>query len=30
MSCRNMSGFPAFLTGDSSLINCHKLPEVSE
>ena len=24
------SGFPAFVTGDSSLLNCHKLPEVSE
>ena len=25
-----LSVFPAFVTGDSSLLNCHKLPEVSE
>ena len=24
-----LSGFPAFVTGDSSLLNCHKLPVVS-
>ena len=24
------SGFPASVTGDSSLLNCHKLPDISE
>ena len=24
------SGFTVFVAGDSSLLNCHKLPEVSE
>ena len=30
LSTETLSGFPAFVTGDSSLLNCHKLPEVSE
>ena len=25
-----LSGFPSFVTGDSSLLNYHKLPEASE
>ena len=28
LSTEILSGFPAFVTGDSSLLNCHKLPEV--
>ena len=28
LSAETLSGFPAFVTGDSSLLNCHKLPEV--
>ena len=27
---KTLSGYPAFVTGDSSPSNCHKLPEVSE
>ena len=30
LSTETLSGFPAFVTGDSSLLNCHKLPELSE
>ena len=30
LSAEKFSGFPAFVTGDSSLLNYHKLPEVSE
>ena len=30
LAVETLSGFPAAVTGDSSLLNCHKLPEVSE
>ena len=30
LSTETLSGFPAFVTGDSSLLNYHKLPKVSE
>ena len=30
LSTETVSGFPAAVTGDSSLLNCHKRPEVSE
>ena len=30
LSTETLSGFPAFAAGDSSLLNCHKLLEVSE
>ena len=30
LAVETLSGFPAFVTGDSSLLNYHKLPEVSE
>ena len=30
LSKETLSGFPAFVTGDSSLSNCHKLSDVSE
>ena len=30
LSTETLSGFPEFVTGDSPLLNCHKLPEVSE
>ena len=30
LSVETLSGFPLFVTVDSSLLNCHKLPEVSE
>ena len=30
LAAETLSGFPAFVTGDSSHLNCHKLPEVSE
>ena len=29
LAVETLSGFPSF-TGNSSLLNCHKLPEVSE
>ena len=29
LSTETLSRFPAFVTGDSSLLNYHKLPEVS-
>ena len=30
LSAGRMSGFPAAVKGDSYLLHCHKLPEVSE
>ena len=30
LAVENLSGFPATVTGHLSLLNCHKLPEVSE
>ena len=30
LSVETLSGFPLFVTVDSYLLNCHKLPEVSE
>ena len=30
LAVEKLSGFPSFVTGDSSLLNYHKLSEVSE
>ena len=30
LSLETFSGFPSFVTADSSLLNYHKLPQVSE
>ena len=30
LAAEAFSGFPAFVIGDSSFLNCHRLPEVSE
>ena len=30
LTVETLSGFSAIFTGDSSFLNCHKLPEVSE
>ena len=30
LSIGTLSGFPAFVTGDSSLLTYHKLPDVSQ
>ena len=30
LAVETLLGFSSLLTGDSSLLNCHKLPEVSE
>ena len=29
LAVETLPGFPAFVAGDSSLLNCHKLPELS-
>ena len=28
LAVKTLSGFPLLFTGDSSILNCHKLPEV--
>ena len=30
LSVETLSGFPALITGDSTLLNCHKHPDFSE
>ena len=30
LAVETLSGFPAAVSGDSSFLNCHRLPEVSE